>query len=137
MTSFRWLLLCSILACDSEPVGPGGPILRGQWGAGGEDPAQLIGLGVAAELRLACSSVSIHTPVELAQDGAFGFTGKYQSSMRQVGGPGTRAKVQGRLQGETVTLTFDILGDDLPGWSYTLQRGVDPHFEDLPPMCPQ
>jgi hypothetical protein len=36
-----------------------------------------------------------------------------------------------------VTLTIDVLGDDLPGEPYTLQRGIDPGFEDDPPMCPQ
>jgi hypothetical protein len=30
-----------------------------------------------------------------------------------------------------------VLDDGAPGWSLTLERGVDPHFENQPPICPQ
>jgi hypothetical protein len=136
------LLHCALLGtvalgCGHDPADDGAVILQGRWGSIGHDAALLIGLSVGAELQFVCSAVSTEAPLELDLDGNFSFTGRYNTSMAQVGGEQPRARVEGRLQGETVALTFDLLGDGLPGSDYTLERGVDPHFEDLPPGCPQ
>jgi hypothetical protein len=53
-----------------------------------------------------------------------------------VGGSPIRARVRGRWLDETVTLDVDFAHDGEPPFSYVLHRGVDPHFEDLPPICP-
>jgi hypothetical protein len=81
--------------------------------------------------------LSSEAPLELDSNGNFGFTGRYNASMAQIGGDQPRARVEGHVEGEIVALSFDILGDGLPGSGYTLERGVDPRFEDLPPSCPQ
>jgi hypothetical protein len=136
MSSPRWsLVLVAALGCGHDADESSGPILYGQWGSIGDAPAQLLGLGVAAELQLLCSAVGTNTPVELGPDNTFEFSGRLRTSMLESREP--TARVQGRLQGETVTLTVDILGDNLPSSRYTLERGVNPHFEDQPPSCPQ
>lgn len=130
----RSLILLAAIGCSHDAGEPSGYTLYGQWGSSGEAPAQLIGLGVAAELQLACSSVGTHKPVVLGSDSTFGFTGTLRTSVAES--PEPRARVQGHWEGDVVNLDFDILDDGLPGWSYTLERGVDPRFQDQPPSCP-
>ena len=133
-----WLLGMVALGCGHNPFDDG-PILQGRWGMLGNDPALLIGLSVGAELQFGCSMVTSEEPLLLDADRNFGFVGRYYTSTAIVGGE-RRARVQGRMDeitGNTVTLTVDILGDGLPASGYTLQRGVDPLFDDQPPSCPQ
>jgi hypothetical protein len=65
------------LSCGEDSLDPDAQILYGQWGTPGENPAQLIALNVAAELRLACSSVVTSSPVPLRPDNSFEFIGRY------------------------------------------------------------
>jgi hypothetical protein len=127
------LLLC-LFACGDDPVAPEGPLLLGQWGTVGDNPARLIGLGIGAELQFTCSSVGINQPVSLDADGRFTFRGRWQISMA-IQGEQT-ARVNGQVDGEIVDLAVDVLGDGLSAQRITLQKGVDPDFEALPPVCP-
>jgi hypothetical protein len=102
-----------------------------------ENRAHLIALSVAAELQFPCSRVSTNEPVALGVDGSFASTGEFLGSRSMVYQPHPRGRVTGRLLGDRVTLTLDVLDDGAPGWSLTLERGVDPHFENQPPICPQ
>ena len=131
--SGRWLICLLALGCG-DPADPNS-ILHGQWGTTGEDSALLIALSVGAELQLPCSSVSTDDPVELQRDGTFTFSGDYQSSTLELDAPRVRAQVSGRYQGRTVVVSLDILKDGLPAYVYTLERGINPHFEDQPPFC--
>ncbi len=131
MRAFAALLL--LAGCGDDMNAPAGPLLLGQWGTAGESPALLIGLRVGAELQLACSSVGTDRPVELGADGRFAFRGRWHtsSSVRQE----VMAQVTGQVAGALVTLSVDVLEDDTPGEALTLRQGVDPDFEDLPPVC--
>jgi hypothetical protein len=131
------LLILVAVGCGEDSLEPDAQILYGQWGAAGGDPAQLTALTVGAELRLACSSVATNSPVPLRPDNSFDFIGRFDGSGAQVGGSPIRARVRGRLLDESVTLSVDLGHDGDPPFSYTLQRGVDPRFEDLEIFCPQ
>ncbi len=134
MTTSRWCLFCLIALGCGQPSGPSGTTLRGEWGAAGEDPARLIALNIGAELHLACSSVVTSSPVPLSPDNSFVFRGRYYGS--GAGSP-LRALVRGSLVEESVRLSVDLEHDGDPAFSYTLQRDVDPRFEDLEVFCPQ
>lgn len=126
-----FLLLCS---CGEGTSAPSGPLLLGQWELAGDSPALLIGLRVAAELQLACSSVGINEPVELSLEGHFAFEGRLHTSTLTTESP--KAQVSGRVEAERVSLTVDVLGDGVPAQTLTLHAGVDPAFDELPPICP-
>jgi hypothetical protein len=127
-------LLLVLSACGDEPSAPGDLLLLGQWGVAGESPAQLIGLRVAAELQFPCSSVGTNEPVGIDHNGHFTFFGRLHTSGISSGS--REAQVRGHVEGEHVRLTVDVRGDGVVAQTLTLQAGVDPAFEDLPPTCP-
>lgn len=127
-------MLCLLGLGCRDPAGSTA-ILYGLWGSTGDRSALLIGISVGAELQFGCRSVATNRPVELGSEGTFAFSGRYETSMAQVGGP-SHARVEGRQEGRMIRLSVDVEDDGLPASSYVLEQGVNPHFEDQPPSCP-
>jgi hypothetical protein len=124
-----------LLAARGDATGPGlERTLIGRWGS---NDALLVGLRVAAELRVGCSSVGTDDPVLLDPDGTFSFEGVYLASGAYTNPP--RARVTGRIdiEGQVVTLSVDVQRDGWPSFDFVLRQGVDPGFDTEPPMCPQ
>ena len=127
-------LVLLLAGCGEETSAPAGPLLVGQWGVIGDSPASLVALRVAAELQFGCSSIGVHHAVELLPEGRFAFEGRMQRS--GIASGGLKARVSGRVEAERVILTADVLDDDVPPQSLTLQAGVDPRFDRNPIPCP-
>ena len=94
----------------------------------------LVADSAATVLYFGCSAINTPKLVELTADGKFAFQGTYYPP---TPGPVARkpgvADVMGKVQGNTVVLTYDVLGDGQGEQGISLHKGVEPPI-DFP--CP-
>jgi len=128
------LLYLGLANCAGGPAEPTGPALLGRWGTAESEQVVLAADSAATVVIIGCTFIRTTKLVELAADGTFAFRGTYSPSGPIVSGPKPLAEVTGVVQGNTVELTYDVLGDGQRAQSVSLQRGVEPPFDFACPL---
>jgi hypothetical protein len=128
--AFRIGTLLLVSACASEPTGPAGPVLIGNWGSA---DVELIAIRAGAEVRLACATIIIDAPIALSASNTFAVRGRLDRSGAELGGlPGV--DVTGSVSGTRVLVTVPgtVSGERV---TFALDAGVTPAPGDVP-ECP-
>src|SRR5881394_1972943 len=102
-------LYLGLANCAGRQTEPSGQVLQGRWGAAEDGRVLLVADSAATVLYFGCSAINTPKLVELTADGKFAFQGTYYPP---TPGPVARkpgvADVMGKVQGNTVVLTYDV-----------------------------